>query len=75
MAKKVHETAGVDRLLRLKQVLSIIGLCRTTLYSKIHRGEFPAPVSLGARAVGWPSSAIQEWVKSRVASSKIKGGN
>jgi len=33
----------------------------------IGRGEFPAPVKLGARAVGWRRSDIEAWLESRPA--------
>ena len=32
------------------------GLSRSTIYLRISRVTFPAPVSLGGRAVGWISS-------------------
>ena len=40
---------------------------RSTLYSKIARGEFPAPIDLGARAVAWLESDIDEWIAARIA--------
>ena len=43
-------------LLRRPQVQQRTGLSRTTLYEYIKDGEFPAPVRLGARAVGWVRS-------------------
>jgi len=41
------------RFLRLPAVKDISGLGKTTLYARIKAGEFPAPVKLGGRAVGW----------------------
>lgn len=31
----------------------------------IAEGTFPKPIQLGKRAVGWPESAIAEWLESR----------
>jgi prophage regulatory protein len=57
-------------ILRRKQVEARTGLSRSTIYLRIARGEFPAPVSLGARAVGWASDAIDEWIADRIAQSR-----
>jgi prophage regulatory protein len=40
---------------------------RSTIYLMISRGEFPKQISLGARAVGWLRSEIDQWIESRVA--------
>ena len=57
------------RILRLIDVKHQVGLGRTTIYQKIKAGEFPKPVSLGARAVGWHSDLIEAWIDSRVSAS------
>ena len=50
------------KLLRLSEVLEIIGLVKTNLYGKLKRGEFPVPLKLGKRAVAWKQSDIEEWI-------------
>ena len=40
-------------MLRFPTVKARTGLSRSTIYLRISRGTFPAPVSLGGRAVGW----------------------
>ena len=57
-------------VLRRKQVESRTGLCRSSIYYKIARGEFPAPIPLGPRAVGWLESAIDSWIEERVAEGR-----
>lgn len=57
-------------LLRLPEVRARTGLSRSSIYAFIARGDFPAPVSLGARAVAWPSDAISAWIAARVASAR-----
>lgn len=54
------------RFLRLKEVMALTGMSRSWIYEAMRRGEFPAAVSLGARAVGWDSTAIAEWQASRI---------
>lgn len=63
------------RFLRLNEVKRLVGLGRSAIYDKIKRGEFPAPVHLGARAVAWLSDEIDGWIDSRIAASrKTMGG-
>ncbi len=47
--------------LRLKQVKAVTGMSRSWIYDAIKRGNFPAPISLGARAVAWDSVAVAGW--------------
>lgn len=54
-----------DRMLRMPEVRTITGLGKTTIYRMIQRGEFPKPVQLGGRAVGWRKSGICEWIDTR----------
>ena len=55
------------QLLRLPAVKARCGLGRSSIYNRIAEGTFPAPVSLGARAVAWPSTAIDAWIADRIA--------
>jgi len=59
-----------DRLLRLPEVLRLTGLSRSTLYRKIKAGEFPRPVKLGKRAVGWRESEVIAWINGRPPASE-----
>lgn len=51
-------------ILRLPVVTHRTGLSRSSIYQKISEGKFPRPVSLGARAVGWKASEIDQWIES-----------
>lgn len=57
------------RLLRLPQVLALVGLSRSPLYRDIAAGTFPAPVSIGARAVAWHEREVLEWIATRPTAS------
>ena len=50
---------------RKTRVLGTISMGNTWLYEAVKRGEFPAPVKLGARAVGWRRSDVENWLASR----------
>ena len=45
-------------MLRFPTVKARTGLSRSTIYLRISRGTFPAPVSLGGRAVGWIEAEV-----------------
>ena len=57
-------------ILRLPAVKARTGLCRSTIYSRILEGAFPAPISLGGRAVGWLESEVQMWLEDRIQESR-----
>lgn len=54
-------------ILRLPEVRAATGLSRSTIYSAVRHSEFPPPVKLGARAVGWRADEIVRWLESREA--------
>ena len=54
-----------NEILRKPRVLALIGIGNTSLYEAIKREDFPAPVKLGVRAVGWRRSDIENWLASR----------
>ena len=58
------------RFLRLPEVLERTGLSRSTIYVRLDQGLFPRPVSLGARAVGWIESEVDEWIRQRIEESR-----
>jgi prophage regulatory protein len=47
---------------RLRDIVRISALSRSTIYRRIADGRFPPPVHLGGRASGWPSEALQRWI-------------
>jgi prophage regulatory protein len=56
-----------DAVLKLSAVSSITALPPSTLYRKVQRGEFPAPVKLGQSASGWLLSEVVAWIAARRA--------
>ncbi|TAM01409.1 MAG: AlpA family phage regulatory protein [Paraburkholderia sp.] len=53
-----------DRILRLPEVLEIVGIGRTSLYGMVKTGRFPAPLHLSERMRGWKLSAILKYLAS-----------
>lgn len=52
-----------DRILRIKTVLQLTGLSRSTLYRKVQRGEFPKQIKLSERCAGWRQSSVAAWMR------------
>ncbi len=51
------------RLIRLREVLAICGMSRSSVYDAIKKGEFPAPVKLCGRSSAWVWSEVIHWVE------------
>lgn len=60
---------NIDRILRRPDVETIVGLSRSAIYAAMDKGQFPRPIQLGPRAVGWRVSAIQKWLDNRPISN------
>lgn len=55
-----------NTILRLPAVKKKTGQSRSTIYEKVQRGEFPAPVKIGERAVGWVEAEVDSWVQTLI---------
>ena len=53
------------RLLRMKQVVTMTGLSRMTIYRLEAAGQFPARRRLGTNSVGWIEEDVAMWIASR----------
>ena len=58
------------KILRLPVVLDRTGLSRSTVYLRVTEVRFPRPVSLGARAVGWIETEVEEWIARQIEVSR-----
>lgn len=59
------------KILRLPEVKESTGLSRSTIYLRMANNEFPQPISLGGRAVGWLEQDIDEWIVEKIEESRI----
>lgn len=55
-------TEGIDRFLRLDEVLHITGLSCATVYRRMKEGTFPRQIRIGPNSVAWRQSAIVKWM-------------
>lgn len=54
-----------EEIWRLPRVVATVGMGRSWIYLAVAEGRFPAPVRLGARAVGWRRTELEAWLASR----------
>lgn len=57
-------------ILRFPDVVSKTGLSKSAIYKRIRCAEFPAPVALGPRAVGFVSHEIDRWLSNVIEASR-----
>jgi prophage regulatory protein len=55
----------MSKLLRRPDVEALTGLAQSTLYDWMSKGQFPRPVRLGTRLVGWRESDVTAWISDR----------
>jgi len=51
-----------DRFLKLREVIAMTGLSRTTIYRKMGEGAFPKPFALSPACVRWRETHISAWM-------------
>ncbi|WP_083841544.1 AlpA family transcriptional regulator [Pseudovibrio sp. FO-BEG1] len=58
-----------DRYIARREVESILGLSRSTIYKLLANGDFPPPIKLIGRTVRWRKSEILAWADTRAAAN------
>jgi len=51
----------IKKIYRLPDVMNMTGLSRSSIYLRVSTDEFPKPVKIGRRAIGWPEESIIAW--------------
>ena len=51
----------IKRIYRLPDVMNLTGLSRSSIYLRVSTNEFPKPIKIGRRAVGWTEDSISTW--------------
>ena len=62
------------KVLRLDAVILTTGLARSTVYKLIGLGDFPRPVPLTGRSVGWIESEVNAWIQLRIEARDLAAG-
>ena len=58
------------QIFRLKDVVELVGLSKTTIWRRMRVGEFPPALRLGGpstRAIGWKMTDVEVWLEQRRA--------
>lgn len=53
------------KIIRLKAVIEMTGLARSTIYLYMKEGSFPKSIKLGAKSVGWLEEELYTWIEDR----------
>ncbi|HGY0709346.1 AlpA family transcriptional regulator [Vibrio cholerae] len=54
------------KVIRLKEVIELTGLSKSSIYRMASDDKFPKPLSLGARSVGWIESEVTHWLAEKL---------
>jgi prophage regulatory protein len=60
-------------IIKLPDVVKKTKVSRAAVYAMIARGEFPRPVRLGRRSVGWRVDDVDAWIAARPEGGSWKG--
>lgn len=72
----MNSTPRAEKIIRCREVQERCGISRSSLYEKLnpkslrYDKEFPKPLKLGAKSVGWLESDVQTWINNRVQLSR-----
>jgi prophage regulatory protein len=66
MTSQPAEPQTIGRLLRIAEVERETSLHRATIYRRIARGEFPAPIKIGGPRVAWSETEVNAWKSSQI---------
>lgn len=59
-------SSDANRLIRLKDVMRLTGLCRSAVYSQMKSNDFPSSVLIGSSSVAWVENEVQEWIRRKI---------
>lgn len=63
-------TQTAPRLIRRAEVLHKTGLSQSEIYRRMDADAFPKQIRLGAKAVAWLESEIDQWIMDQVEAQK-----
>jgi prophage regulatory protein len=58
------------RILRFPEVVSNTGMSKSAIYGRIRSQQFPSPVLIGPRTVGFIEHEIDGWIKQLISSNR-----
>ena len=65
-SKNTSQISGnYERILRSASLLAVLDISAPTLWRRVKEKNFPQPISLGGRSIGWLQSEVDAWINSR----------
>jgi prophage regulatory protein len=58
------------RLIRMKEVMAICAMSKSSIYEAIKKEGFPKPVRLYGRSSAWIKSEVLQWAQLRIQASR-----
>jgi prophage regulatory protein len=55
---------------RMADTCQDVGLSRSTIYRLIDLNDFPKPIPLGSKSIGFLRSEVEAWKEQRITSSR-----
>ncbi|QEY75119.1 helix-turn-helix transcriptional regulator [Pseudomonas denitrificans (nom. rej.)] len=66
MEQATQQSDQADRLLKITEVCTQVGLGKSAIYEMITAVQFPAPIKIGC-ASRWSQLEIQDWIEKKKA--------
>ncbi len=63
----------VTKIYRLKEILPIRGVSRSSHYLELRRGLWTKPIHLSLRSRGWPAYEVEALIEARIAGETDEG--
>ena len=55
----------MQKIYRLKNVIEVTGMSRSTIYRLMEQSKFPKPMKLSQRIIGFLEEDIDQWIQNR----------
>jgi prophage regulatory protein len=52
-----------DNMLKMREVVRMTGLSKSTIKRMFNNGRFPKPLHLSPRRIGWPARQVKDWLR------------
>lgn len=69
--QEVPAEESTIRIIRMKDLVNKVGLCRGTIYKKMKLGIFPQSFNITNTKVGWREDEVNEWIFAQQANRDI----
>lgn len=65
-----EQAHAIINIRRLPDVMLMTGLPESSIYRLMAQDEFPRPVKLSAKRVGWQLHEVQAWISAKIEATK-----